>query len=336
MMFNVEPFGKDAKLYIIENSSGTRLAVTDIGACLVSLVFQGVDIALGWDDAEAYRRGDYYLGATVGRNCNRIAGGAFTVNGKTYQMAKNDGENNLHSGPDGYETRLWQVADHSDAAVTFFMDSPDGDQGFPGRLKLWASYTLTEDNRVIIDYLGEPDADTVVNITNHTYFNLNGQGSGDVHGHVLRLNASRFTPAGPGLIPTGEIVPVAGTPFDFTNAKAIGMDIDADDPLLLSAGGYDHNFLLDGKGMRPAAELTGDRTGITLTVSTDRPAMQLYSGNFLDVAQAKGGKAYGKRSAVCLETQHVPNAVNESAFPSPVVKAGEKYVSRTVWQLKKG
>ena len=164
----------------------------------------------------------------------------------------------------------------------------------------------------------------------------NGQGSGDVHGHVLRLNASRFTPAGPGLIPTGEIVPVAGTPFDFTNAKAIGMDIDADDPLLLSAGGYDHNFLLDGEGMRPAAELTGERTGITLTVSTDRPAMQLYSGNFLDVAQAKGGKAYGKRSAVCLETQHVPNAVNESAFPSPVVKAGEKYVSRTVWQLKKG
>ena len=273
MSFNVESFGKDAKLYTIGNKNGTWLAVTDVGACVVSLVFRGVDIALGWDDAEAYRRGDYYLGATVGRNCNRIAGGAFTINGKEYRMARNDGENNLHSGPDGYETRTWLLADHTDDSVTFFLDSPDGDQGFPGRLQLWASYTLTEDDRVLIDYRGEADADTVINITNHTYFNLNGQGSGDVHGHVLRLFASRFTPAGPGLIPTGEIVSTAGTPFDFTKAKAIGRDIGADDPLLLSAGGYDHNFLIDGEGMRPAAELTGDKTGITLAVSTDRPAM---------------------------------------------------------------
>ena len=335
MSILVQPFGKNANLYTLENKNGTRLVLTDIGACVVSLVFRGVDVALGWDDPATYFRGDLYFGATVGRSCNRIANGAFSINGVEYQMAKNDGENNLHSGPDGYETRLWRIALLSEDAVTFFLDSPDGDQGFPGRLRLWASYTLTENDEVQIGYRGAADADTVVNITNHTYFNLNGQGSGDVHGHTLRLYAERFTPAGPGLIPTGEIVPVAGTAFDFTAAHAIGRDIAADDPRLISAGGYDHNFLIDGEGFRPAAELTGDRSGITLTVATDRPAMQLYTGNFISGVKGKGGAVYEKRGAVCLETQQVPNAVNESAFPSPLVKAGEEYAARTVWKLKK-
>ena len=331
----VRPFGKTANLYTLENKNGTRLVLTDIGACVVSLVFRGVDIALGWDDPEIYRRGDLYLGATVGRNCNRIAGGSFVINGRRYQMAKNDGENNLHSGPDGYGIRMWQIAAMSEDSVTFFIDSPDGDQGFPGRLRLWASYTLTEDDSIRLDYRGETDADTVINITNHTYFNLNGQGSGDIHGHILRLYASRFTPAGPGLIPTGEIVPTAGTAFDFTAAHPIGQNIADDDPRLISAGGYDHNFLIDGEGLRTAAELTGDKSGITLTVSTDRPAMQLYTGNFINGVKGKGGALYEKRGAVCLETQHVPNAVNDTAFPSPVVKAGEGYAAHTVWKLKK-
>lgn len=331
----IEPFGTDAKRFVLENKNGTRLVVTDIGACVVSLVYRGVDVALGWDDAAEYLRGDGSVGATVGRSCNRIAGASFTIDGVTYQLAKNDGENNLHSGPDGYAARIWQTAEVTEDAVSFFMDSPDGDQGFPGHLKLWASYRLTEDDRVLLDYRGVSDKDTVINVTNHTYFNLNGQGSGDIHGHILRLYASRFTPSRPGLIPTGEIADVTGTPFDFQAPHDIGRDIGADDPLLTSAGGYDHNFMVDGMGLRPAAELTGEKSGITLTVSTDLPAIQLYTGNFMGECRGKGGSVYGKRCAVCLETQHVPNAVNEPAFPTPVVKALENYESHTVWALKK-
>ncbi len=335
MSVAIDAFGPDGKLFTLENTRGTRLVLTDIGACVVSLVYGGVDVVLGWDEPEQYHRGAGSLGATVGRNCNRIAGAAFSINGVTYTMAKNDGENNLHSGPDGYSTRVWKTAEVTDDAVTFFMDSPDGDQGFPGHLELFASYRLTEDDQVELSYRGVSDRDTVINVTNHAYFNLNGQGTGDIHGHILRLFASRFTPSRKGLIPTGEILPVEGTPFDFRDGHPIGRDIGSEDARITLAGGYDHSFLVDGQGLRPAAELTGDATGITLTVLTDLPSVQLYTGNFLRGEVGKGGAVYEKRGAVCLETQQVPNAVNESAFPSPIVKAGQAYASRTVWRLSR-
>ena len=335
MSLKIEAFGADAGLFTLENARGTRLVLTDAGASVVSLVYRGVDVALGWDDPAGYYDGSFYVGSTVGRNCNRIADAAFALNGKTFTLARNDGENNLHSGPDSYSVRRWQTEKAEGDTVVFRMDSPDGDQGFPGALRLTAAFRLTDDDEVELTYRGVSDKDTVVNVTNHTYFNLNGHGSGDIHGHVLRLFASRLTPAREGLIPTGEILDVKGTPFDFTEAHPIGRDIGCGDPRIEMAGGYDHNFLVDAEGFRPAAELTGDKTGIRLTVLTDRPAIQLYTGNFLTGPVGKGGAVYARRGALCLETQQVPNAVNEPAFPSPVVKAGQVYEAKTVWRLEK-
>lgn len=333
MSIRIEPFGEDAHLYTLENSAGTRLVLTEIGAAAISLVYRGRDILLGWDNPGRYFNGDGDLGATVGRVANRVADACFSLNGRTFTLAKNDGENNLHSGPNGYHNRRWQVADTADDRVVFCMDSPDGDQGFPGRLRLWASYTLTGDDTVQLDYRGEADADTPVNVTNHSYFNLNGHDSGSILGHTLRLNADSFTPCRTGLIPTGEILSVADTPFDFRDPHPIGERIDEDDPRLASAGGYDLNFALNGEGLRPAAELTGEKSGVRLTVLTDAPGVQLYSGNFLMGETGKNGAVYARRTGVCLETQGFPNAVNEPRFPSVVLKRGEVYRTRTVWQL---
>ena len=333
MSIRVEPFGEKAHLYIIENAAGTRLVLTDVGVAAVALVYRGTDVLLGWDDPERYFDGDGSEGATVGRVVNRISDARFTLGGKTYVLAKNDGENNLHSGPDGWHRRLWKTAGTGEDHVTFFMDSPDGDQGFPGHVQLSATYTLTGKDEVILDYAAETDADTPINIANHAYFNLNGQGSGDILGHTLRLYADTFTPSTAALIPVGEIRSVEGTPFDFRTEHALGDRIDENDPRLVSAGGYDLNFPVIGKGLRPAAELTGDKSGIKLTVLTDAPAVQLYSGNFLNGEKGKGGAVYSRRSGVCLETQGFPNAVNEPRFPSVILHPGEVWTSRTMWTL---
>ena len=335
MSIQIAPFGEKAGLFTLENAAGTRLVLTDIGAAAVSLIYRGTDILLGWEDPDRYFDGDGSEGATVGRVVNRIADARFTLNGRTYSLARNDGRNNLHSGPDGYHTRLWTVAGKGENYVTFFMDSPDGDQGYPGHVQLSASYTLTEDDEVVLDYAAQTDADTPVNIANHAYFNLNGQGSGDILGHTLKLYAETFTPSTDDLIPTGEIWSVKGTPFDFRTGHAIGDHIDDDDPRLLSAGGYDLNFPVTGEGLRPAAELTGEKSGIRLTVLTDNPAVQLYTGNFLSGERGKGGAVYDRRSGVCLETQRFPNAVNEPRFPSVILREGETYRARTVWRLSK-
>ena len=326
---------KTAHTYRLENKSGTWAILTDAGAAVVCLFYRGVDIVLGWDTAQEYFPNPGSFGATVGRSANRIGGAAFTLNGKRFELAKNDGENNLHSGPDGYHNRQWETKEVTSHKAVFCLDSPDGDQGYPGRLRVSVTYTLEDDDSLHILYEGVSDADTVVNLTNHTYFNLNRHGSGSAEGHLLKIEADAFTPVAPGLIPTGELRDVEGTPFDFRTPKPIGRDIGADDLQLKLGGGYDHNFAIRGEGLRPAAELTGDQTGITLAVETDRPGVQLYTGNFLRGETGKGGAVYGKRSAVCLETQFFPNAVNESAFASPVVKAGEPFRSETVWRLKK-
>lgn len=319
--------------YEMENAAGTRLTVTDAGASAMGLVYRGTDILLGFEDPAAYLSNGAFLGATVGRSANRIGGARFSLNGKDYVLSANDGNNNLHSGPDGYESRVWETAETTERSVTFRLVSPDGDQGYPGRTEILASYELTGDDEIRLTYRAVSDADTLLNLTNHSYFNLNGQGSGSILGHVLRLNADRFTPADRGLIPTGEIAAVEGTPFDFRTAHPIGRDIEADHPRLLAGGGFDHNFCLNGGGFRQAAEVTGDRTGITLRVSTDRPGVQFYAGNSLGGQRGKLGSVYGQRAGLCLETQCWPDAVHHDDFPSPVLKAGEVFTSVTVWSL---
>ena len=335
MSIQIESFGERARLFTLENTSGTRLVLTDIGASAVSLVWRGTDILLGWEDPDRYFNGDGCHGATIGRVANRVADSRFVLNGKTYELVRNDGKNNLHSGPYGYHRRLWQTAETLADRVVFFMDSPDGDQGYPGRLRLWAGYTLTEDDRVVLDCRAEADDDTPVNIVNHAYFNLNGQGSGDILGHTLKIFADTFTPSTADLIPEGGIRPVEGTPFDFRAGHAIGEAINDSDPRLIAAGGYDLNFPVPGEGLRPAAELTGDKSGIRLTVMTDLPAVQLYTGNFLSGEKGKGGAVYPRHSGVCLETQRFPNALNEPRFPSMILRAGETLSSRTVWALSR-
>ena len=333
MSIRTEPFGEKAHLYTLENTSGTRLVLTDVGAAAVSLVFRGTDILLGWDDPARYFDGDGCEGATVGRVANRTAGARFTINGKEYRLAKNDGENNLHSGPDGWHRRLWRTAGTDGEQVTFFLDSSDGDQGFPGHVQVSVSYTLTEDDEVRLDCTAETDADTPINLTNHAYFNLNGHGSGDVLGHRLRIFADCFTPLTAALIPTGEICSVEGTPFDFREERAVGERIGDADPRLVSAGGYDLSYPVRGEGLRPAAELTGERSGLRLTVLTDEPAVQLYTGNFLSGERGKGGAVYGRRGGLCLETQDFPNAVNEPRFPTVILSPGRVWRRRTVWRL---
>ena len=325
--------GQEIHLYIMKNRAGTVLSVTDAGAAVVSLVYRGVDVVLGWPEGETYGRNPGSLGATVGRHANRIGQARFVLNGQTVELARNIGENNLHSGPSSYSKRVWECVEAEENRVTFLMDSPDGDQGFPGHLRLYTAYELGEDDSVNLRYWGTPDKDTVINPTNHTYFNLNGQGSGAVTGHLLFLHADSFTPTNKGQIPTGEIRPVDGTPFDFRVMHAIGRDVDADEPQLLLAGGYDHNYCLEGEGLREAAQLRGDRTGITLTVFTDRPGVQLYTANGLHGESGKGGAEYSPRCGVCLETQNWPDAVNHPNFPSPIVRAGEEFKSETRWFL---
>lgn len=333
MSISISDFGSGAKLYTLENAAGTRLVLTDIGAAMVSLIYKGTDVLLGWDDPARYLDGSGCLGAVVGRSANRISGAAFKLNGETYTLAKNNGENNLHSGPDGYHRRIWQTAETGENTVTFLMDSPDGDQGFPGHLCLYAKYVLTDTDAVELTLSGTPEADTPINMTNHAYFNLNGHDSGDILSHTLHISAGRYTPNGPDLIPLGEIRDVSGTPFDFRTAHTVGRDIGAEDPGLKSAGGYDLNFVADGTGLRTAALLRGDNTGITLTLSTDQPGVQLYTGNSLHGGSGKNGAVYAPYTGLCLETQQYPNAINQPAFPSCVVRGGETYRSRTVWQL---
>ncbi len=326
---------EETRFFSLENASGTRLTLTDAGAAVTSLLYRGVDVVLGWRDPGAYADNPSFFGCTVGRCANRMAGGAFDLNGRTCVLGRNDGINNLHSGPDGWHARRWETADVGEDHVTFYLDSPDGDQGFPGRVRVWVMYTLTAADKVHVFYKAVPEADTVLNLTNHSYFNLNGHDSGSVEGHVLQISADHFTPCGEGLIPTGEIAEVSGTPFDFRIAHPIGRDLHDADPQLLSAGGFDHNYCLSGIGLRTAAVLRGDKSGIVLELSTDRPGVQFYSGNSLRGETGKGGVSYSRHGAVCLETQCWPDAIHHENFPSPVAEAGREWTSETVWAFRR-
>ncbi len=323
---------------MIANSKGMRAEVCTLGATLVSLFFKdknGVekDLVLGYDNPADYLNHTTYFGATVGRNGNRIKNGKFTLNGTEYLLEKNDGENNLHSGSKGLCYKEWEVEKETENSVTLSSVSKDLEQGFPGTMTAKVTYAIGEDNALSIDYEAVSDKDTVANFTNHSYFNLGGHDSGTMVNQKLKLYSSKFTPVDGTLIPTGELRDVKGTPMDFTEFKAIGKEIDAEDEQLKFGGGYDHNFIVDGKGYRLMAEAVSEDTGIHMKAYTDAPAVQFYAGNFIKKQVGKEGCAYDDRHGFCLESQYCPDAVNNPAFESPILKAGETYRTRTVYQF---
>ena len=338
--FGITKDGSKPYLYKMKNDAGMEVQVSDFGATLVNVTVldqdkNPVEVVLGYEDAAGYENGTAAIGAIVGRNANRIGGACVTINGIDYKLAENDGKNNLHSGPDVYQKRMWRVVENGDDHVTFLLHSPDGDQGYPGALVMKVTYSLDEENTLMIHYEAEPDQDTIINMTNHSYFNLNGHKSGDVLNHTLWLNADAFTPADAASIPTGEIRSVEGTPMDFRIDKTIGKDIEADYEPLVFGKGYDHNWVLKNEGkFDKVAEVAGDESGIHMSVLTDLPGVQIYTANFLDGVKGRDGAVYEMRDAICLETQYYPDAIHHENFPGPICKKGEKYDTRTAYRFR--
>ena len=331
--FGTLPSGETASLYTI-SCGRLSAAVSDYGATLVRLLVPGqdgtlADVVLGYDDCNGYREGDACLGATVGRNANRLKDACFVLNGRTYALTPNENGNNLHSGPEFFSKRMWQVLSHTENALVLELNSPSGDQGFPGNARIRVSYTL-EPGALRIAYNAVCDKDTVFNMTNHSYFNLAGhEKTGAAMDQVLILPGRFFNPDDPQNIPTGELRKVEGTPMDFRTPKPIGRDIDLDYEPLVLQGGYDHNWEVF---CNPCAILSDPISGRSMSVTTDCPGIQVYAGNFLDET-GKGGVYYGKRSGVALETQFYPDALHHPEWPQPITKAGEKYHSETVYRF---
>ncbi|TDO29012.1 aldose epimerase family protein [Sediminibacterium goheungense] len=334
---------KQVHLYILRNASGVEAAITNYGGRVVALVVpdkNGVmtDITLGYDSLNHYRnRSETYFGALIGRYGNRIAKAKFSLNGKTYQLSANNGVNSLHGGPMGFHNQVWDAVQKDGHTLELSYTSKDGEEGYPGNLTVKVIYTLTDANELKIDYEATTDQPTVVNLTNHAYFNLNGQGDTTITDHMLTINASKYSAVDSTLIPAGDPVTVEGTPFDFRTAKQIGKEINADHVQIKNGLGYDHNFVLDKKqanGLEKAASVYSTVTGILMDVYTTEPAIQFYSGNFLDGKLiGKKQKAYGHRSAFCLETQHYPDAPNQLSFPSTTLEPGKKYQTTTIYQF---
>ena len=336
--------GEEIRIYHLENPSGAYAEVMEFGAILVKLCVpdkNGVlrDVVLGYDDLQQYEVNSCYFGATIGRNGNRIENGKFCISGKEIVIPQNENGNNLHSGPDGFEKKVWSVSEVSDEknSVTFYRVSADGENGFPGEFRIRVKYEFTKDNELKIQYSGVCDEDTVANLTNHSYFNLAGEGSGDVLAQSLKIQAQYYTPVKDSKsIPTGECAPVEGTPMDFRQAKPIGRDIEADFDQLKYTQGFDHNYVTDNYSqgsIRHIASAYCEESGIAMNVSSDLPCVQFYAGNFVTEQQGKNGHTYGKRHGFCLETQVEPNAVNEESFHSPVLEAGEQYNSVTAYRF---
>ena len=337
MSVTVRPFGftregEEVRAYTITNETGASCTLLDYGATVQALCVPNrdggfTDVVLGFDSVAEYEDGVCYLGATIGRFGNRIGGAEFSLGGKTYVLAKNDGDNCLHGGRKGFDRRMWQASyDENDCAVRFTRLSPDGEEGFPGNLETAVTFRLTRTGCALsIEYEAVCDADTIVNLTNHSYFDLSG--CGDAMEQTLWINADRYLELGAGTLPSGTIGVVGGTPFDFTVPKPIGRDIEADNEQLRLGAGYDHNYCLNNR--YDAAALSSAVTGIRMTVSTDLPGMQLYSGNFITELPGKGGRMMHRRGAICLETQIWPDAMNHWGFPSAVLRRGEKLTSAT-------
>lgn len=340
-LFGTTKDGKEIYLYTLQNENGMKAQVMNYGAILVNLLVPDKsgkieDVCLGYDSLEEYFVNGCFFGATIGPNGNRIADAKFSIDGTIYELAVNDGVNNLHSDEQlGFHKKVWEAKEDGDNKVVFYLSSPDGEMGFPGNKKVTVTYSLTENNELIINYYGSSDKKTVLNMTNHTYFNLAGHQNGSIENHVLTLHASSYTPVRGGLIPTGEIAPVKGTVMDFTQAKTIGKEIDASDEQLQMGGGYDHNWVLDNYNgrLQEIAVVQDPVTGRTMKVFTDLPGVQFYAGNAIETHAGKKGATYAKRSGLCLETQDYPNAVNEPTFPSPIYGEEKDFVSTTIYQF---
>ena len=339
--FGMTSKGEEARLFTIQNDKGMEIKVSDYGATLVQVRVPDkegrlLDVVLGYDDVQGYEAGNAFFGATIGRVANRIGNGEFRLGGRTYELTRNDGQNTLHGGRDFYNKRIWKTGETQEDHVEFLMDSPSGDQGFPGNVKISVTYTLTKDNEVKIHYRAVPDADTLMNLTNHSYFNLSGHASGTVLDQEVMLYADAYARADSQSIPTGEIVPVSGTPMDFRQLKPVGAEIEEAYEALEFGNGYDHNWVLNGNGYRKAAFMRSKESGIAMEVYTDLPGMQFYTANFVDHEKGKAGAVYNMRQAACFETQYFPDAVHKDHFEGPEVKAGEVYETTTAYRFVKG
>lgn len=329
------PFGVTAQGEPVERlelrCGALSCAILTFGATLQSLIVSDrtgapVDVVLGYDSLEEYMTQDAYLGAVVGRFANRIAKGRFFLNGKTYTLAVNNGPNHLHGGVQGFSYRVWAVESLTDCQAVLTLDSPDGEEGYPGHVTVRVTYTLTEDG-LELHYEAKTDGDTPVNLTNHAYFNLSGHGAGDVRDHTATLFAHQYIPTDDTSIPLGQPADVAGTPMDFTTPTPLGQRVDDGFEQLVMAKGYDHSYVVDGETgvLRPAAEVVSPKTGVRLTVETTLPGVQLYTANYLSDRAGKGGVRYAPRHAFCLETQFFPDSPNQPAFPSAILRAGERF-----------
>lgn len=342
--FGKMPSGEEVSLFTLSNAKGMQVGIITYGARVASIKVPDkagavADVVLGFDNLEGYLGNNPYFGAVVGRYGNRIAKGKFSLNGTEYKLAVNNGENALHGGLLGFDKRVWTAKESvspEGQKLELTYVSKDGEEGYPGTLTATVVYTLTDANELRLDYSSTTDKDTVANITNHSYFNLAGQGDSDVLPLQVTLNASKFTPVDKGLIPTGELRPVDGTPFDFRQPHAIGERIDADYDQIKLGGGYDHNLVADGAAgtLRSVAKVVDPKSGRTMELSTTEPGVQFYTGNFLDgTITGKGGKVYKRRYGFCLETQHFPDSPNHPDFPTTTLKAGATYKSTTVFKF---
>lgn len=335
--------GKAVQLYTLTNKSGASVSITNYGGRVVSINVPNkdnklVDVSLGYDSVKSYRKeGEPFFGALIGRYGNRIGKGKFTLEGKAYQLQLNNGPNTLHGGTDGFFSKVWDAKQDGQKLELSYV-SKDGEAGYPGTLTVKVVYTFTDDNALQIDYTATTDKTTIVNLTNHTYFNLSGEGSPTILDHELMIAADAYTPVDSTLIPTGKLTPVKGTAFDFTVAKAIGKEIENADEQLKFGKGYDHNWaLVKHDAKTPVASVKSPISGITMEVYTTEPGLQFYCGNFMTGVDkdGKGGKSYPHRSAFCLETQHFPDAPNHPNFASTVLKPGETYTTSTTYKFKK-
>ncbi|HWP43398.1 MAG TPA: aldose epimerase family protein [Blastocatellia bacterium] len=342
-----EPFGKTADrqsvdLYTLTNANGVEARIMTYGGTVVSLKVPDRDgklgdVVLGYDSLDGYLKQNPYFGSIIGRYCNRIGNGRFTLNGKQYTLPKNDGENTLHGGIKGFDKVVWkakEVKSRDGVGLSLSYVSKDGEEGFPGNLSVTVVYTLTNKNELKIDYTATTDKDTVVNLTHHSYFNLAGAGS--ILDHEIMIAADRFTPVDKALIPTGELRSVKGTPLDFTKPTPIGARIDQQYEQLVLGRGYDHNWVLNSGGgkLALAARAYDPKTGRVMEVWTTEPGIQFYTGNFLDGSiTGKGGQVYHRRYGFCLETQHFPDSPNKPSFPSTVLKPGQKYATTTIYRF---
>ena len=343
--FGTTPEGDVVELFTMTNADGIEIKAISYGGTIISLKTPDRagnlgDIVLGFDDLQAYIDGSPYFGSLIGRYGNRIGGAGFMLEGEAYALAANDGVNHLHGGVKGFDKVVWAGEPFENdlgVGVVFRYTSPDGEEGYPGTLVMEVTYTLTSSDELVVDYRATTDKATPVNLTQHSYFNLKDAGASDILGHELMIAADGYTPVDATLIPTGEIAPVEGTPFDFRTPHTIGERIGADHPQMVFGGGYDHNWVLNGtaaEGMTLAARVYEPTTGRTLEILTTEPAIQFYSGNFLDgTLTGKSGVVYQHRTGFCLETQHYPDSPNQPGFPSTILRPGEEYSTRTLFRF---